>query len=322
MRIPFLFFLLTIVAGCNNDSSDSSSSAGTGTEASITTGYAIVNTGQIACYDDSNELVICPAEGEAFNIQTPAVNRIPVPAAVRDEPKPFSHYSAIAQRNLFDTSQVAASSPPQAASPSTAQVDLENLRKTELKLKLWGTVTGDEKWTYAVIEDTRARRQNLYRTGDSVQNAAVKMILRERVVLTVDGTDEILQMEKMESRKDDAKSMLARRAVESKPSQRVTLKRSQIENALQNADKLMTHRIRPLLVEGQPAGYMLTKIKSDSILRRMGLRNGDVITGIDGNEIASVDDPLKFYENLKSAPPMEIQIKRRNRKRTIAYKIE
>lgn len=41
--------------------------------------------------------------------------------------------------------------------------------------------------SYAVIEDKKATGQNLYRVGDRVQDALIKMILREGVVLDVGG---------------------------------------------------------------------------------------------------------------------------------------
>ena len=63
--------LLTVMtfAGCGGgvgNSSDSSGSSSVDPDTSDTTGYAIVDTGQNACYDDNNELVTCPAKGEPF----------------------------------------------------------------------------------------------------------------------------------------------------------------------------------------------------------------------------------------------------------------
>jgi general secretion pathway protein C len=54
----------------------------------------------------------------------------------------------------------------------------------------------------------------------------------------------------------------------------------------------------------------------------MGLRSGDVITGVNGSSLVSVDDALKIYENMKSSSNMSIEIKRRGRNRTIDYNIE
>ena len=71
----------------------------------------------------------------------------------------------------------------QGPAAAAEKLDIESLTPTDLKLKLLGTVTGDEKEAYAVIEDTAVRRQNLYKIGDTIQNATLKMILREKVVL-------------------------------------------------------------------------------------------------------------------------------------------
>jgi general secretion pathway protein C len=53
----------------------------------------------------------------------------------------------------------------------------------------------------------------------------------------------------------------------------------------------------------------------------MGLRNGDIITGVDGSEISSVDDALKLVDGLKSASSLSVQLKRRGRQKNIEYNI-
>jgi general secretion pathway protein C len=125
--------------------------------------------------------------------QTPSESQSVAPpkAVEKARPKPpLSHYRAIAERNLFriDTGGPA---------PAAPAIDIEALKQTDLKLKLWGTVSGQGPEAYAVIEDSKTRRQNLYRVGDAVQSATVKMILREKVVLEVEDRDEILQMQEV-----------------------------------------------------------------------------------------------------------------------------
>jgi general secretion pathway protein C len=79
--------------------------------------------------------------------------------------------------------------------------------------------------------------------------------------------------------------------------------------------------IRPHLENGQPDGLALSNIKPNSIFRRMGLRNGDVLKGVDGNEIQSVDDALKLYENLKDSDSVQVTLSRRGQDRIINYNI-
>lgn len=236
---------------------------------------------------------------------------------------PIGHYAPIVERDLFQTQKE-----PQPVE-TARKLDLENLEETKLKLKLWGTVSAEEKErAYAVIEDTQNRQQNLYRIGDAVQNATVKAILREKVVLSVDGKDEILAMEKLEqgiAGRPAAISPIVRPSATAElpaRTQRISLRRSMIEEAMQDVSKLMTEiAIKPHLADGKPAGLALTNIKPNSIFRRMGLRNGDILKGVDGQEIQSVDDALKLYENLKSAASVNVQIERRGRDRNINYNI-
>ena len=64
-----------------------------------------------------------------------------------------------------------------------------------LDIRLWGTITGNNINTYAIIEDMTSRRQKLYRKGDEIQNATVEKIYREKIVIKIGETFEILAIE-------------------------------------------------------------------------------------------------------------------------------
>lgn len=229
-------------------------------------------------------------------------------------------YSPILQRDLFKTRQA-----PLKPVVETS-VNLENMEATKLNLKLLGTVTGDSPLSYAVIEDTQKKEQNLYRVGDGVQNATLKLILRSSVVLTINGKDEILEMEQSAmASPGDAPREKRSRATESGSvrTQKITLRRSMIDEAFENVGKLMTEiHISPHMEDGVANGLSLSQIKSASIFRRMGLRNGDVLKSIDGKQIDTVDDALQLYENLKSSSNVSVLVTRRGRDRNISYTIE
>lgn len=231
---------------------------------------------------------------------------------------PLSSYKAITQRNLFKIQNEKLKAP---AKP----VAIDSLKQTELKLKLWGTVIDDDGKAYAVIEDSAKREQNLYHAGDTIQNASVKMILREKVILYVDGKDEILSMEKMLSAVSgkSARPPTPRSGVPTVKAQKIVLNKDQLTGALENVNDLMKQaRIRPHFRDGKPDGLLLTGIKPNSIFRKMGLRNGDIIMGVNEDDIRSVDDALKLYKDLASTASAKIQIKRRGRLRTMEYTVQ
>ena len=241
---------------------------------------------------------------------------------------PLASYKAITDRNIFNSSNETA-----AAEPKAEKVDIDKLEETKLKLKLWGTVTGQDKRAYAVIEDSKAREQNLYRAGDSIQNAVVKLILREKVVLRVADRDEILTIEEIRAsrgagrsrrpgRESSARTAPKRLPVSSKP-RKIRLKAAQIEKAMENIGQLMEQAsLRPHMIDGQPAGISITGIKPNAIFRKMRLRNGDVITGVNGSSIESVEDAVKVVEQLSSGSDIQLQIKRRGREQSLDYSIE
>jgi general secretion pathway protein C len=133
-------------------------------------------------------------------------------------------------------------------------------------------------------------------------------------------------MEKLEGGDSSSTSRMAssRRSSRSPStaSQKITLQRSMIEESIQDVNKLMTQvKIMPHLENGQPSGLSVSNIQPNSIFRRMGLRNGDIIMGVDGEDIQSVDDALKLYQNLTNADGVKLQLKRRGSERSIDYSI-
>ncbi|RLC02176.1 MAG: hypothetical protein DRH90_14535 [Deltaproteobacteria bacterium] len=242
-------------------------------------------------------------------------------APTRESVNPLSEYKAIEERNLFRLAGKQEGTEP-------AKVDIEALQETKLQLKLWGTVTGNDQNAYAVIEDTKQRVQQLYHVEDAILNAIVKEIHREKVILEVDGAFEVLQME--EIRGTAARRNVARLKRDKKPegsktlgSKSISLKRERIDEAVNDLGNLMKQvRIRPHYKDGQSDGLTLSGIRSNSIFSEMGFRNGDVIVGVDGKDIESVDDALSLYENLQSAENVQVQLRRRGRLQTIDYSVK
>ena len=228
---------------------------------------------------------------------------------------PLSQYQAIVQRNIFQihTNHVVAAQ----------KMSVENIKPTERNLKLWGTVVGDDSAsTYAIIEEpgnnSRRREQLLYRNGDAVQGAEITKILREKVILSANGKTEILRIVKPQSSGYVRRTGNAYNSQIKPPiRQRRILRNSQIQKAIGNIDTLMSQaNIRP-----HSEGFQINRIRPSSIFRRMGLRNGDVITAVGGRPIHSVSDALDIWQELNAGGETSLKLKRRGRTRIIDYRI-
>jgi len=244
-------------------------------------------------------------------VSRPSTVALPAGPA-EQEVLPFSHYQAIIDRRLFKTKK------GNAAADTAISVD--DLEVTELELKLWGTIVGKGADSYAVIEEPRTRvkksEQSLFHVGDSVQGATIKKILDEQVVLRLNGKDEVLKMEEYRSgyrRRQPSRFSPTRQPT----TQNRVLRRSQVDAAMEDLNALM----KQIRVSPHKDGIRISRVSPRSIFRRMGIRNGDVITGIDGRQIESVDSALRLYDELRTSSKVSVQLKRRGRDRTINYTI-
>ena len=224
---------------------------------------------------------------------------------------PFAYYRVIVKRDIFKTQK----SEKAALDRSAAT---EQLQVAQLDARLWGTATGSDGSRFAVIETTDSShrvQQHLFREGDAVNSAVIQKILRDKVVVSVNGQRQLLVLEDYKSQPQ--RRRLPRRARSSRRISRRIIPRATIERAVGNVGQLMTQaRIVP-----RETGLQITSIKPGSLFRRLGLRNGDVIQGVNGRSIRSVDDALSIYRRLLSSNSVAVDIQRRGRRWTMKYSI-
>jgi general secretion pathway protein C len=246
----------------------------------------------------------------------------PTPFLAREQPRaaefkipPRSRYRAIVERNIFHSKAE--------RTVSVQKANFENIKPTERNMKLWGTVVGsDPASAYAIIEasgvKSRPKKQALYKRGDIVQGAQIKQILREKVILRANGSDEILRIVKPQSSGRTRSIQSANNRPANRPiRQRRTLRNSQIQKALGDINTVMSQAdIRP-----HSEGFQITRIRPASIFRRLGLRNGDVITAVNDRPIQSVSDAMEIWQDLTARGQTSISLKRRGRTRIIDYRV-
>lgn len=227
-------------------------------------------------------------------------------------PKPLSTYSPIINRNLFNTRHHSLT--------NGKLPDTKTMPETNLKLKLWGTVVGGPLKDYAVIEDIDTHLQNLYREGDIIKKATVIQILRRAVVLNVDGRDEILEMEDSLAY-DPAGLPEPATDDEDMPEgdQRIAIDRLLIDDAVEG-HKFMTYaKIRPHFGGPDSSGLKITDIKPDSPMAQMGIREGDIVTSLDGKQFRKTKEVIDYYKSLPPSAGMNLEVVRNGKKITIHY---
>ncbi len=251
-------------------------------------------------------------------MQEQAVKLSEKPAAAA---RPLEDYAIITERNLFGgTSQGLAE-----ASPEEIVLDDMPVALKSLGLKLVGTVVANKpEESSAIIEDRSTRKQEVYQEGDRVKQALIKRILRHNVVINTGRRDEVLTMVPEESKgKTRAPERATRARRRPSAGSTIRLDREELESQMENLNELMQQvRIRPFMEGRRPAGFLVSNIKPGSLFSKMGLRNGDVIQGVNGEAITTPDQAIELYESLMEGGEIALEIKRGRRKQNLRYEIK
>jgi len=225
------------------------------------------------------------------------------------EKPPMDFYAMISERNLFGTTGKVI---------LKGQIDIDTLEPTKLTLTLLGTVAGGQGFDYAVIEEADKKKQGLFRVGDTVASATIVKIMRGMVVLRVEDKDEILSMEEKTGTDEQGAEKPA-----SQTGSAVVVRKTEIDEALTDMGQLLAQaRIQPFFSGGKSSGFIISRIKKGSIFQKMGMQNGDIIQGVNGQPIQSPDEMMELYNGLKSGSAISLRIKRRGKEQDLKYAFE
>ncbi len=208
----------------------------------------------------------------------------------------------------------------------------EPLKKTDLNVELIGTVVGTPENSYAIIEDHQTRTQELYQVNDMIQGQArVVDISRCRVVVLRNGSEESIECPEPDA-KTKRKSAPVRYSGSTKRAGEYAVKKvsdsdfvideAEVESALNNINQLLTQiRVVPNFQNGQADGFKVFAIKPNSIFAKVGLKNGDVIRKVNGNDITSPEKAFQIFQELRNEKNLTIEISRRGQTQSFNYEI-
>jgi len=73
--------------------------------------------------------------------------------------------------------------------------------------------------------------------------------------------------------------------------------------------------------DGQLKGFRVRYVKKGSIFEKLGLKRGDIITGINGEMVKSYALPMRIFSNIDSLDGLILQVKRGNNEVELEYEI-
>lgn len=171
----------------------------------------------------------------------------------------------------------------------------------DLGLILIGTaVVENSGKSLAVVVHKDTGRQEACMEGDWLGRFLVKKVLRDVVIIASGDTEMILSMGP------------ARRRIAGETSQQLArLDRKEVAEALPDYMSIVKMvSIRTHFQTGRPAGILIYNIDPVGIFGKIGLKDGDVITAVNGEPLTESLDNVEIYEHLKQGGKITLAVRR------------
>jgi len=238
-------------------------------------------------------------------------------------------YSQISKGNVFNS---AYTGEPEGGKRRETAKSTEPLKKADLNVELIGTVVGAPENSFAIIEDHQSRTQELYQVDDMVQDQArVVSIARCKVIVLRNGSEEIIECPEPDAKTKKKPSPVrysgavkkgGEYAVKKVSDSEFVVDEAEVENALGNINQLLTQiRVVPNFQDGKADGFKVFAIKPNSIFANVGLKNGDVIRKVNGNDITSPEKAFGIFQELRNEKNLSLEISRRGQTQSFNYEI-
>ncbi len=237
----------------------------------------------------------------------------------------------ILQRNIFDPDSRSDSAtltlitPTNTTSTQTAAQNNET-QPAPKNMTLLGTVAaGDDSLALIEID----RELDLYHLGDELIGGGVieeisrnKVIIRNRdkslttLVLSQDApTPKTINTSRNSNTPDSDIKQIA--------DDHWVVPRDTAEKTRSNlAVEMRLAQLQPRITDGQTDGFMIRRLRRNSILNKLGLKRGDVIMQVNNMTLDSPETALQIFQQLREARQISVGIERKGATQTFTYELD
>jgi len=229
----------------------------------------------------------------------------------RKASKGKTEYNVILERDLL---QIAKKSTEEKQAP----VEKDVVRPiAEMGLTLKGTIAGPKEVARAIIEEKR--KQKSYKIGDEIKGAIVLAIYRNKVIMDVNGQEQMLVVEEKKS----SSKVASRRAPARSPERPKTTAPSGMTSIMKNLDQYIgSARVVPYFKGGEPYGFRVSNLKEGTMVYEIGVRSGDIIRSVNGIPIRTPEDAFNVYQELQNQSAVDVELERAGESNTISVPLQ
>ena len=236
---------------------------------------------------------------------------------------------AIVGANVFCPTCVPIEDQPQVLLASAGGMQIGEVA-SQLPLRLLATMESDDPtWSMATIQDIENNRLGPFSANEAVRpGVTILAVERGRVVILNQGRREFITLGVEPPPPAPVAKPSAKPTAEAKPSKSVaidgadtaidcanenscTVERAFVDKLMADPRQLMSQaRMFPVTKDGETAGFRVSGIKSGSLATMIGLKNGDVVSEINGSKLGTIDDALAMYQKLRRASHLSVTVER------------
>jgi len=202
----------------------------------------------------------------------------------------------------------------------TSTVESKN-PELALNLELVGTAIGNLKDPSAFIKDLKSGRQGIYKLGSTVQEAKVVKIAMGRVVLDVNGREQILTI----ARKSTAAAELSDSALSliTVLGDQMTVNKNRLFSESGRILKdLKQVKVSPYYDAKKVAGLRVEGVAPDSIVAAAGIQDKDVVTMVNSQKIDSYQKALQVLNKARTQSEIKVSVLRGGEPQLLCYKFQ
>lgn len=236
-------------------------------------------------------------------------------------------YAGIGSRNLFSSE---GKMPGEEAGGGGTQ-DLGGAPvRTSLPFNLIGTIIlKDELRSIATIEDRSASIVYPVRAEDEIPSKARIIKIEPRRVIFVNtgsGRREFVELpEELDTglpRVNITPSGKGPQAAIERTGNSFNVPKNELDRAFADLNAVLTQaRAVPHYENGVPSGYKLFQVVPDGFFAKLGLKDQDILCGIDGQPVNDPAKALELLGQLRTANHVELCVKRDGRSQNFSYDI-
>lgn len=260
--------------------------------------------------------------------EPPAARSLRSSGASQIKRRALTDYQIIITRNLFNNKGLI----PGDDLPG-GPMDQNNVPvKTSLPFNLIGTlVLRNELRSVATIEDRNENVVYPVRIDDEIPGKAKILAIEPYKVIFLNkttGKREFVDLPEGEQNaialgtKKTASGGPAGGGIEQLSPSQYNVSRTEIDKALSDLNKILTEaRAVPHLENGVPSGFKLIQIVPGSIYDKLGLKDNDILCGVDGDPINDAGKAFELLASLKTKSNLELCVRRGGKMNNFSYLI-